>query len=124
MQAEFSIVIANAGETAASESHPVYLTVDDEGPLEVEVIEPLEGGETISIHFSQELEPGRHKALASVMDAEAELDVDARTAEISLEVLEHSFIEDGLTHVLSKGFQWRSIDCRIRGPIRPMAGRA
>ena len=36
------------------------------------------------------------------MDAEAELDVDARTAEIFLEVLEHSFIEDGLTHVRVK----------------------
>ena len=51
VQAEFSIVIANAGETPASESHPVYLTVDDEGPLEVEAIEPLEGGETTSLRF-------------------------------------------------------------------------
>ena len=102
MQAEFSIVIANAGETAASDSHPVYLSIDDEGPLEVEAIEPLEGGETTSFAFSRELEPGLHKALASVMYAEAELDVDARTAEISLEVLEHSFIEDGLTHVWIK----------------------
>ncbi len=102
MQAEFSIVVANAGETPASESHPVYLTVDDEGPLEVEAIEPLEGGETTSLRFAQDLEPGRHKALASVMDAEAELEVDARTTEIFLEVLEHSFIEDGLTHVRVK----------------------
>ena len=102
MQAEFSIVIANAGETAAAESHPVYVSIDDEGPLEVEVIEPLEGGETASLRFAQDLEPGRHKALVSVMDAEAELDVDARTAEISLGVLEHSIIEDGLTHVRVK----------------------
>ena len=102
MQAEFSIVIANAGEIAASESHPVYVSIDDEGPLEVEAIEPLEGGETTSFAFSRELEPGLHKALASVVDAEAELDVDARTAEISLEVLEHSLIEDGLTHVRIK----------------------
>ena len=102
MQAEFSIVIANAGETAAQESHPVYVSIDDEGPLEVEVIESMEGGETTSLRFAQDLEPGRHKALVSVMDAEAELDVDARTAEISLGVLEHSIIEDGLTHVRVK----------------------
>ena len=68
----------------------------------MEAIEPLEGGETTSFVFSRELEPGLHKTLASVMDAEAELDVDARTAEISLEVLEHSIIEDGLTHVWIK----------------------
>ena len=102
MQAEFSIVIANAGETAAAESHKVYVSIDDEDPLEVEVIEPLEGGETTSLRFAQDLEPGRHKALVSVKEAEAELDVDARTAEISLEVLEHSIIEDGLTHVRVK----------------------
>ena len=102
VQAEFSIVIANTGETAAQESHPVYVSIDDEGPLEVEVIEPLEGGETTSLRFAQDLEPGRHKALVSVKDAEAELDVDARTAEISLGVLEHSIIEDGLTHVRVK----------------------
>ena len=102
MQAEFSIVIANTGGTAAQESHRVYLSIDDEGPLEVEVIEPLEGGETTSLRFAQDLEPGRHKALVSVKEAEAELDVDARTAEISLEVLEHSIIEDGLTHVRVK----------------------
>ena len=58
VQAEFSIVVANAGETAASESHPVYLSIDDEGPLEVEAIEPLEGGETTSLRFAQDLEPG------------------------------------------------------------------
>ena len=102
MQAEFSIVIANTGETAAQESHKVYVSIDDEAPLEVEVIEPLEGGETTSLRFAQDLEPGRHKALVSVMDAEAELDVDARTAEISLEVLEHSIIEDGVTYVRTK----------------------
>ena len=102
VQAEFSIVIANTGETAAQESHPVYVSIDDEGPLEVEVIEPLEGGETASLRFAQDLEPGRYKALVSVKDAEAELDVDARTAEISLGVLEHSIIEDGLTHVRVK----------------------
>ena len=102
MQAEFSIVIANTGETTVAESHQVYVSIDDEDPLEVEVLEPLEGGETASLRFSQELMSGRHKALVSITDAEAELDVDARTAEISLGVLEHSIIEDGLIHVRVK----------------------
>ena len=78
------------------------MAVDDEEPSEVELLEPLNGGETATIRFAQDLEPGLHKASVSVMDAEAEVDVDARTAEITLEVLGHSFIEDGLTHVRVK----------------------
>ena len=102
MQAEFEIVIANTGESAASEPHPVSVSFDAEEPLEVGVLEALEGGETTSLGFSQQLTPGLYKVSANVMDAEAELDVDARTAEIALEVLEHDFIEDGLTHVRIK----------------------
>ena len=37
--------------------------------------------------------------MVSVMDAQYEIEVDARTAEISLEVTGHEVVEDGLTHL-------------------------
>ncbi len=70
--------------------------------MELESLQPLGGGETATIRFSHSLQPGRHVASASVMDAKAEIDVDTRTAEIALEVLGHDVIEDGLTHLLVK----------------------
>ena len=99
MQAEFFVIVTNAGEAAAAEPLPVRLSIDGDSPLEVSTIEPLEGGETINLQFGQSLEPGSHVAVARVMDAEAEIEVDARTAEISLEVTGHEIIEDGLTHL-------------------------
>ena len=102
VQAKFSIVIANAGETAAASSETATLTIDDETPIEVELVEPLGGGETTSIEFSHQLKPGRHKAVASVMDSETELDVDARTAEITLETVGHDFTETRLTRIQVK----------------------
>ena len=73
------------------------VAIGGDSPIEVETVDPLEGGETASIEFSQELKPGRHEAVARVMDSEFELDVDARTAEIALETLGHDFTATGLT---------------------------
>ena len=99
MQAEFFVIVANAGEAAAAEALPVTLSVDGEAPLEVGTIDPLEGGETTNLQFAQSLEPGSHVAVARVMDAQDEIEVDASTAEISLVVTGHEVVEDGLTHL-------------------------
>lgn len=100
VQAEFFVIVTNAGEAAATESLLVRFSIDGESPLEVGTIDPLEGGETTNLQFAQSLEAGSHVAVVSVMDAQYEIEVDARTAEISLEVTGHEVVEDGLTHLL------------------------
>lgn len=97
VQAEFTIAITNAGETAAASAQQISVTIGSDSPIEVGTIYPLEVGETTSIQFSQELKPALHKAVARVMDSESELDVEARTAEIALETLGHDFTATGLT---------------------------
>ena len=99
VQAEFFVIVANVGDAAATEPLPLTLSIDGGDPLEVGTIDPLEGGETTNLQFAQSLEPGRYAAVASVMEAQDEIEVDARTAEITLEVTGHEVIEDGLTHL-------------------------
>lgn len=99
VQAEFFVIVTNAGESIATKPFPLRLAIGGEVPQEVGTIDPLEDGETTNLQFSQSLEAGSHVAVVSVMDAEYEIGVDARTAEISLEVTGHEVVEDGLTHL-------------------------
>ena len=91
----FSVVAHNEGELAGAASLAVEAAVDGGDPEVVQVIESLPSGGEAAFVFILRLAPGEHSVVVSAGDAVAAANVDARTAEIELQALEHRITGDG-----------------------------
>ena len=95
VNAEFSVAVSNLGEMAGITPVPVEVMVDDGEPETVHIVPRLAGGDVTSFVFARELSPGHHKVTVRVADSDALLDVNAKAADLTLEVLEYSITGNG-----------------------------
>ena len=95
VSAEFSISARNVGGSGGPPSMPVEMTIDENEPETVHVIEPPVGGETVSLVVTRKLSPGHHSILFEVGDSKQLIDVDVKTADLALEPIQHTITKDG-----------------------------
>ena len=95
VSAEFSVAVSNLGEMEGIAPVPVEVIVDDGEPEVVHIVRRLAGGGVTSFVFTRELSPGHHKVAVRVAGSDALLDVNAKAADLTIEILEHSITGNG-----------------------------
>ena len=95
VSAEFSVEVSNLGEMEGIAPVPVEVIVDDGEPEVVHIVRRLAGGGVTSFVFTRELPPGHHKVAVRVAGSDALLDVNAKAADLTIEILEHSITGNG-----------------------------
>ena len=89
------MAVSNLGEMEGIAPVPVEVIVDDGEPEVVHIVRRLAGGGVTSFVFTRELSPGHHKVAVRVAGSDALLDVNAKAADLTIEILEHSITGNG-----------------------------
>ena len=99
VKASISVTARNLGELPSTASIPVEARRDGGDPEVVHVVESIAGGEEIYFSFTLALASGEHSVALSMGDADAAAEVDARTADLTIEAMDYRISGDGFTSV-------------------------
>ena len=93
--AEISWLVLNVGGSGGPDTVSVSLAIDGGEPEVVEVIPRPSDGSPVDFNIVREVEPRMHTVLVKAGDAEEEIDLDARTADISFTSINHAIRDNG-----------------------------
>ena len=93
--AEISWSVLNVGGSGGPDTIPVSLAIDGGEPEVVEVIPRPSDASPVHFNIVREVEPRMHTVLVKAGDAEEEIDLDARTPDISVTSIKHAIRDNG-----------------------------